>query len=316
MTACPRLTTFSCSKKFFILLTLLFLLLTTVLDLFAESKKYIYNNFVIYAIERDSSIAKEAGFFLQTAYEEITYDLQITMDDTLYTYIVPNRKQFREIMQGGLPKWTEAFAVPLSRTMYVKSPAWNNNDTNIKTSLVHELFHLLIHEKLGIMNLPRWLDEGLAIFYSDDKKWITSTALSKALATNSVIPLRDIDIVLNFHRAKAELAYQQSYSAVEYILKTYDIDAIRVIVDGFSRGDALDVIFQHATGSDFDSFENEWKRYVKKEYKWFWIYEVDSYLWLFIFFLVFVAYVIKRIHTKRIKDEWEIEQESENLEGE
>lgn len=257
----------------------------------------------IYYAKADSQYAQRAVRTLNSAFEEITYDLQIKEFKNIHVFIVPSRQEFRQSLQGRLPEWTGAYAIPSEGRMVVKSPRWSAED-NFQSTLVHELFHLLVHSYLGVQQLPRWMDEGLAIFYSRETAWTTSTALSKAMATNSVIPLSDIDYVLEYHRAKADLAYQQSYSAVKYLLRTYDIEAIRKILQGLKQGKSLDQCFIAATGSPFTTFENEWKAHVEKTHKWFWFYEIDQYIWIFVFVLFFVVLILRKLRNRRIVNQW------------
>jgi len=264
------------------------------------------NNIRIVYSPADSNNAKQALEIIGKYYEEISIDLLITEMETIIVFIAPSRRNFREYLKGQLPKWTGAFASPAVNTMYIRSPRWDvNND--FKTSLVHELFHLLLHQKMGITEIPRWLDEGLAIFYSGDNRWIMSTALSKALATHSLIPLSQIDDVLKFHRAKAELAYQESYSAVQYLLATYDIDAVLKILDGLKSNKDINTCFKSATGSSFHEYELEWINYIKKHYKWTWISDFDEYIWIFIILLFLLAGIIIRLRNRQKLQEWQNE---------
>ena len=271
--------------------------------------------FTFYFAIQDSQYVKTAYKTLSSAFDEITFDLQLDQDDSFDVYIMPTRKSFRDALQGRLPDWTSAYANPGMSRMVVKSPRWNP-DEFFETTLVHELFHLLIHFHLGTHTLPRWMDEGLAIFYSGEDRWKTATPLSKAITTRSLIPLADIDYVLQYHQAKADLAYQQSYSAVEYLLQTYDIDAVRQIFAGLKAGSSLDACFISATGSSYSAFEMEWQDFVRKTHRWMWFYELDQYVWIFIFGLLLLVYILRRIRNKRIEGEWRRELEADEQIGE
>lgn len=278
----------------------------------ADADVLVQSPFIISYAAQDSEYAQNAAAILAEAYEEIIYDLQLAKADSFYVYIMPTRKAFQNAVQGRLPSWTGAFAHPAYHTMVVKSPRWHRSDS-FRTILIHELFHLVVHHHLGTRDFPRWLDEGLAIFYSGEERWKTARALSKAIATNSLIPLADIDYVLEYHQAKADLAYQQSYSAVYYLLVTYDIDAIRHIIHALKKGESLQQCFLLATGSTLPDFEVEWQRYVRQTHRWFWFYEIDEYIWTLIFVLVVLAFVARKIRNKKIEKTWQQEQESTSL---
>jgi hypothetical protein len=259
----------------------------------------------IFYLVPDSAYAREASVILSKAYQEISADLQLTDLETLKVFIAPSRKAFLSLSMGRLPQWSGAFASPGLKTMVIKSPRWDRPQNDFRISLIHELLHLLLHERIAYRPIPRWMDEGLAVFYAESQNWKTFTALSKAAATNSLIPLAEIDQVLEFRKNKAELAYQESYSAVRYLLLTYDIEALRTILQGISNGEELDVIFSRATGSTLRGFEQEWIQYVKKNYKWYWLSEMDSYVWILILVLFVLAWIAIRLRARRTLKSWE-----------
>ncbi|MBD3385937.1 hypothetical protein GF407_13555 [candidate division KSB1 bacterium] len=255
----------------------------------------------------DSLYAKQTLNHCQILYQEIAYDLQVEQKDTVKVIIAANRDQFRSYLRGDPPNWAEAFAFPAVNTILLKSPRWNRSETSVKITLAHEILHVVLHKVIGNRYIPRWLDEGLALFYSRDVKWKTMTALSKAVFTNSLIPLRELDDVISFHRFKAELAYQQSFSVVEYILKTYDIDAIQKILTGLRNNENMDKIFLHATGSNFAAFEKEWQNYVRQNYRWLWLYDIQNYLGLLFILLFLIAIPLVWLRNRKKIKTWEKE---------
>ncbi len=155
--------------------------------------------FTIHFVVQDSAYAQDAFKILSRAYEEISFDLRLNRADSFRIFIMQTRKSFRETLRGRLPSWTGAFANPSVNTMVIKSPRWSPDDSFAAT-IVHEFFHLLIHRHVGTREFPRWLDEGLAIFYSREARWKKATTLSKAVTTGSLIPLSEIDFVLEYHQ--------------------------------------------------------------------------------------------------------------------
>ncbi len=267
--------------------------------------------FVFYA-PSDSQIAHRTAEFLQNTYNELVFDFRINKNDTFKVIIAPSRDSFFSF-RDDLPGWTQALAIPSAHTMVVKSPRWDPGRAEYQYALAHELVHLVTHKIVGNREIPRWMDEGLATFYSEEPRWRTMTALSKAATTRSLIPLTEIDHVLKFQRVRAELAYQQSYSAVEYLLRTYDTEAIRIILKGTRQGWTLDQSFRKATGSTFSGFEKEWKKWVYDNYKWYWLSEIESFIWVLILLLAVLAIVIIRWRNRRKIANWRDEEEQENM---
>lgn len=278
-------------------------------------QRYQKGRFQIFSEPEDAAYRLVVLRVLERAYDEITFDLQFYPADTLSIYIAPSLKSFMNMASGSLPEWVAAYAVPTHNSMVVKSPRWSRDDA-FETTLRHELTHLIIHAYMGNVELPRWLDEGLAIFYSKEQRWQTDTALSKAVASRSLIPLDQIDLVLDYHRSKADLAYQQSWSATDYLMRTYDVEAIRQLLAGLRQRQAIDRCFLQATGSTFAAFEAEWRDYVAKHAKYVWFYEIDQYVWFFIFILAALAFAVRYLRNRQILLSWredEIEAPAQEL---
>jgi hypothetical protein len=262
----------------------------------------------IYYAPEDARLLEETAGILLKAREELVTDLHLSCPETLRIFIAPTRAVFREFIQGRMPDWTEAFAIPALGTMVVRSPRWDRPESSYRQNLVHELLHLLLHQHIGQRELPRWLDEGMALFYAETPEWENKTMLSRALATRSLIPLQQIDAVLQFQQSRAQLAYQQSFSAVRYLLATYDVEALRLILDGMARGKELDALFIEATGSDLAGFEREWQGYLEKTEKWLWLTEADELLWLTLPIIFLVVFMLVRRRNRRRVAEWEASQ--------
>lgn len=266
------------------------------------------SNFQIHFAEIDSAYARIAKIQLEKKYDEIAYDFDLATNDTFSVIIVSSRKEFQQYLKGRLPNWTGAFASPFNKKMVIRSPRWSNDFLEYRVVLVHELLHLVMPHIVGKQEVPRWINEGMAIFYSGEERWKTSTALSKALSTNSYIPLQEIDDVLNFHRIQAELAYHESYSAIHYLLSIYDIDGLKTILYGIRDRKALDDIFISATGSSFKAFEKEWLAFEKKSQRYYWLSEFDNYLWILILVLVVLAVLVRNLKNRKTEQRWEAEQ--------
>jgi hypothetical protein len=265
------------------------------------------NQFSIFSTATDSAYRRIAYNALEKAYNEITFDLQYVLPDTVSIYITPSRRIFTEMVAGSLPEWVGAYAVPSHQIMVIKSPRWNP-DNSFEQTLVHELFHLILHSYMGHVTLPRWLDEGLAMFYAKERRWKTATFLSKAIASHSLIPLDQIDQVLNYQRAKADLAYQQSYSATAYLMQTYEIEAVRQVLAASKKRVPMDDCFQSATGSSYAAFEQEWRTFIEKNEKQVWFYEINDYIWVLIFFLLIAAVGARYLRNRRIIRQWQTEE--------
>ncbi|HPI72790.1 MAG TPA: peptidase MA family metallohydrolase [bacterium] len=254
---------------------------------------------------QDSALARDMPRLLDAKLPDIQRDLAMQAAGPYVIVVAPSREYYNHYLISGLPKWSGAYAVPTMRTLVMKSPRWDRPENDFGKTLIHEMVHLLLHERIKGQPAPRWLDEGLALFYEEPRDWDFPLALSKALLTRSLIPLGQIDAVLSFHPSQAALAYQESYSVVTYFLSLYDLDGLQILLDGLQRRESLEAIFVQATGSPFSAFELEWQQYIQDRYSYHWLAEWDTFLWLFILLLAAAAFLWIRRRNQRTVQEWE-----------
>ena len=152
-----------------------------------------------------------------------------------------------------------------------------------------------------------WLNEGLAVYYSGEKGFASGSLVSKALVTNSIIPLSEIDEVLQFHVEKAQLAYQQSYLAVDYLFEEYGSDAVKNIIHKLGQGLNINQAFLDGINLDLWQFEDEWYEYIKRKFRWHFLVEFENFLWVFILVLFILGFLLVRRRNKRIIQQWQEE---------
>ncbi len=267
--------------------------------------------FIIYYQQNDLQNSKKILNTLQTSYIRLSREIGVTLVDSVLIYVTPSKKVFDQIVGSNFPKWSDGLAAPEKNLIILKSPNWMPPETDNEAIAIHELTHIVVNRAVKGNPIPRWFNEGLAVFYSGEKSYAASTLISKALVTNSIIPLSDIDEVLQFHKEKAQLAYQQSYLAVDYLFRQYGSDAVRRIIHKPGDGIDLNQAFIDVIDLDLWEFEDEWYHYIKQKYRWHFLVEIDNYLWVLILALFIFGFIIIRRRNKRTIERWQEEETSE-----
>lgn len=270
----------------------------------ANLHHYSWPPFMVLCDAADSTLAQSLPAILAPVLADLDADLQMQSSTEYTILIAPDHRFYQNYLTTGLPAWSGAFALPQQRLLVVKSPRWDRPENNLQKALIHELVHLALYDRTDHQQLPRWLEEGLALFYESPRDWDYPVILSKALYTRSLIPLSEIDEVLSFQKSRADLAYQESYSATAYFLSVYDVDGLRVLLDGFKQKQPVNDNFIKATGSSFPVFEKEWQAFIQKNYNYSWLSELESLLWLFILLLSIWAFFWIRHRNRKILQRW------------
>jgi len=129
-----------------------------------------------------------------------------------------------------------------------------------KRALVHELTHLIVHQVTfsPYGQLPIWLDEGLAMYNEGELEPQYHTRLEKAVQEDELISVRSLCSPFSAQREKALLSYAQSYSLVEYLLRSYGqyrmLDLLTLLKEGATYDEAL----TEAYGFDIDGLDANW----------------------------------------------------------
>lgn len=295
-----------------ILLLLLLLLLAALPGLAQESDKLALQqgNFrILYSPQNEKTAAAVARMveFHQARLEGF-YGLQIA--ETASIIIAASPAEFREYGSARLPEWSSAAYILPENLILVKSPAWAGSLPQLERDFLHELSHLYFHQKFAALYLPLWYNEGLAEYLGGRRlEMADEIKLSTAVFSGKTIPLDRIDSLLYFPPAKAELAYLQSLSAVLLLKET-------LRREGVEWGDFHELVLQagweaalqQSTGMDEFAFEEAWLRALEKNYRWLFLLNIDTLLWLILGVVFILAiYLIRRRNKKRLR-RWEAQE--------
>jgi hypothetical protein len=129
----------------------------------------------------------------------------------------------------------------------------------VGTVIPHELTHLVIDTAAGnpYHLLPRWLNEGLAVYESQGYDGSDRGLVSDAVSGVTLIPLDGL--IGQFPTGDGFfLAYAESVSAVDFMFRTYGTDAVVSLVKSYKDGHTDDEAFQRGLGVDANAFAAAW----------------------------------------------------------
>lgn len=246
---------------------------------------------------------------VETAYSTISSELGLGQTTVLQVVLTPSGDKFASLTHGRLPQWA-AGATTLEAqgpVIYLPSPRWGASGKELHQTIVHEVAHALVAVASNYQPLPRWLTEGLAIHFSREHQWTSPAQVSRALLTNSLLRLDEVEELNRFSENRARLAYQESFLAVQYLLQTYGMDAMRAILARAAQGLDIDAAFEYAIDRDTWEFEQEWIKHVRGKYRWAFLAELGWPLWTLIVALAVVAFVGVRLRSRRTLRAWQEE---------
>ncbi len=246
---------------------------------------------------------------IEAAYEELSSNLGLQLAGTTDLFLCPTEELFNELTGNLVPHWGEGVADPIHNLIVLKSPELTGNRQRFPRLVRHELIHILVGRAVrSPQSVPKWFSEGVAMFFSRDEEFASGKAISKALLSDSVIPLDEIDDVLRFHSAKARLAYEESYSFTAFIEEQLGKGSLLRLIRELRQRPNFSEAFAQALGVHLFDLEFEWMQYVAKKYRWRFFLDFETFLWIFVLFLFILVVIRIRFRNRAVMKRWDEEE--------
>ncbi|MFQ5822637.1 MAG: peptidase MA family metallohydrolase [bacterium] len=265
--------------------------------------------FRIYYSEEDDKSAEELSTLLDIEYADLVSKIGLEINNTVSVFLCPSEEIFNELTGKFVPDWGEGVTDPVRNLIILKSPNLSQNLSRFPKLVLHELTHILVGQSLEHpAAIPRWFNEGIAIYFSHDEEFSIGQAISKALISNSIISLDEIDDVLKFQQEKARLAYEESYSAILFLEEKYGYNRLFQLIQELKKEKNFNQAFLDIFGIDLFEFEWAWNQYVEKKYRWQFLLDFETYLWIFILVLFILVFIAIRFRNRKILNKWQQEE--------
>src|SRR6266508_6684716 len=150
------------------------------------------------------------------------------------------------------------------RTMFALITPDEINDAWVANVLPHELTHLVFDTavKNPYHFPPRWVNEGLAVYLAQGYVADDRALVRGAARDGAIMPLGSLTGQFPTTRDRFFLAYSESVSAIDYLIRTYGRPALVKLVRSYADGVTDEEAFTAALGVDATAFGNAWLKDV------------------------------------------------------
>jgi len=293
---------------------IIIIMIFMVQPLYAIKSASVHNEQVI--VHYDESLHKVAEEILRI-YPDVKQDIENTfqaeIDFRPTVKLIKNRAAFK-----GISGRDEIVAVAFSKRdlIVIDDSRMKTRPFSLEVTLKHELCHLFLHHYVGNKGLPKWLNEGTSQWVSDGIAEImvgeNRNLLKQAILSGRQIPINDLSDRFPEDERSLLLAYEESKSIVEYILKEHDISGILQILNNLKRGDNPDKAIFNALSVSVDELEKRWIDSLKKRITWLTYLGSYHYQIIFLFAALLLIYGYIRFLIKK----WNYRDEEEDIEEE
>jgi len=130
-----------------------------------------------------------------------------------------------------------------------------------RRAVAHEFAHLIVYR--ATMNpfsgLPRWLDEGLAMWAEGPLESEFDRALKQASKNDQLFSLQSLSSNFPADSKQATLAYAESYSVVTFTLKTFGRQKMAELLAAFKEGNTYDGALQRVLNLNTEELDRRWR---------------------------------------------------------
>ena len=217
--------------------------------------------------------------------------------------------EFRDTVRSDVPGWATGVAVA-SRNLVVLKPRRLSyrRGTSLGQTVRHELTHIVVGTNYAMGRLPRWLNEGIAMWQAEEPTFRGDFNLAASVLFGRLVPMDELD--REFRNARNDVAaicYGESRSLVDFIIAQHGEAGLMRILEE-SRTATAEQAFISALGRPASQLYREWRRWMQRYVYWYSVLSGIALFW-FMALLVFVSYAKKRMWGRRKLAEWDEEEE-------
>ena len=186
--------------------------------------------------------------------------LGVTESAKVDFFIYGDDTSFRDALGPGTRENVGGQAHSDIRTLFALITPDTINDPWVGIVIPHELVHLVFDT--AVRNPyrfpPRWFNEGLAVYLSEGFTSSDRGLVQDAVRTQDLIPLDALGGQFPTDAQKTYLAYAESVSAIDYLVRTDGKDALLGLVKAYKDGLTDDEAFGRALGRNLATFQSGW----------------------------------------------------------
>ena len=176
----------------------------------------------------------------------------------------------------------------------------------------HELAHVALHDAAPARPLPRWFNEGFAVFVSGESSFVRMQTLFKATVSDNLIPLRQLEHSFPADAAKADVAYAEAADVVRFLVRQQDRHRFTSMVERVKKGQAFESALSDAYGTDLSNLEYEWREDVARRYTFWPVFFSGSMVWGLALGLFVWGWRRKKKQSKKTLERWAREEAAED----
>jgi len=213
----------------------------------------------LYWYGRDADHAQDILAAADQAVERLQDEMGIPVERRVRVYVYNNQRDMRAALSSRSESYDDrVLTLGVAVDEYTLLLLGTHRDA-FKT-VAHELSHIVtgIATDNPYTDLPRWLDEGLAMYAEGELPDDNRYALEDAIEADRLLSIRS----MTSYSGKAsdvDLFYGQAYSIVSFMLDEFGRDKLVDLLAAFSEGMRQEDALMRVYGFGLDELDDRWR---------------------------------------------------------
>ena len=214
----------------------------------------------VHWVEGDASFGRRALKIGDDAVAATSKLLGVSEAAPIDFFIYADQSAFYDALGPATRENVGGQAHPDIRTLFALITPGDINAGWVETVVPHELTHVVFQSAVDnpYHDPPHWLNEGLAVYLSAGYGSSDRSQVEAASKDGAIIPLDGLDGAFPTTRDRFFLAYAESVSAVDRIVRANGRDALVRLIRSYRAGVSDDDAFQAALGRTVAGFQADW----------------------------------------------------------
>jgi hypothetical protein len=207
----------------------------------------------------ESSARRLLGY-ADEALAKLQAEMGVTLDQAVRIYVYNSKVD----MSLALPRKSDAYDDRILTLGVVVDDATLlllGSHSDVKGTIAHELSHIVVDlaTENPYVELPRWLDEGLAMYSEGELPDGNRRALDAAIRSDALISVRSLSGYTS-DPDQVDLFYGEVYSLVQYLLRTHGTEDMARLLEAFTGGITQEQALQRVYGFGVDELDARWRQ--------------------------------------------------------
>lgn len=203
-----------------------------------------------------------------------------------------------------MPAWAAGMALPRQGVVLLFVGGGRPLD-EVRKTFLHEYAHVGLHRAAPGARLPRWFQEGYAMYRAGEWNFQRSATLGRGVLSGRLYSLEALTERFPGEGDDVELAYAQSIDFVGFLLSRHGAPAFADALSRLARGEAFLSALEEAYDKPLAVLEDEWRADLKSRFTWFSVLATTSVVWIAASLIFVLAYLRRRRARRRAMEAME-----------